>query len=157
MTRLLFPLLAALLIFASAASAQPGRRSDTPGFRRLEKLGLSADQKSALKDAMRNHRKNMIDLRASASKKRLDIVALMEKESPDRQSFEKFSKEMADVQLQQRMLLFDMRQSLMNVLTPEQRKIWIESRGKGMKHGRGREGMRRGPRGDDDDHENDED
>jgi Spy/CpxP family protein refolding chaperone len=153
MTRQIFPLLAMILLLSFSASAQPGRGFREEGLRRLEKLDLSSEQKSALKDAMREHRKKGIDLRAAVQKKRIDLKELMEAEKPDRKRYEALNKEIADVQLQQKMLLFDMRQSLMNILTPEQRKTWMESRGEGM---RGRDGHRPGRHGDRDDDEDDD-
>ncbi len=149
MTRLLFPLLAAILLFSSPATAQPERGFAGAQLKRLEKLDLTADQKSALRDAMKEQRKKMIDLRAGLQKKRVDLGDLMEKETPDRKSYEALNKEIADLQLQQKMLLFDMRTSLMSILTPEQRKTWMESRGDGMK--------RMGRRGPAFDRDNDDD
>ncbi|MCZ7555389.1 MAG: periplasmic heavy metal sensor [Bacteroidia bacterium] len=156
MTRQIFPLIAMMLLLSFGASAQPGRGFREEGLRRLEKLDLSAEQKSALKDAMREHRKKGIDLRAAVQKKRLDLKELMDAEQPDRKRYEALNKEIADVQLQQKMLLFDMRQSLMNILTPEQRKTWLESRDEGMRGMRGRDGHRPGRHGDRDDDEDDD-
>jgi Spy/CpxP family protein refolding chaperone len=144
MTRLLFPLLVLTFLFTASASAQPGRGFMGESLKRLEKLDLSSEQKNALKDAMREHRKKGIDLRAAVQKKRLDVKDIMDAEQPDRKRYEALNREIADVQLQQKMLLFDMRQSLMNILTPEQRKTWMESRGEGM---RGRDGNRPNRRG----------
>jgi Spy/CpxP family protein refolding chaperone len=150
MTRLLFPLLALTFLLTATATAQPGRGFMGEGLKRLEKLDLSSEQKSALKDAMREHRKKGIDLRAAVQKKRLDLKELMDAEQPDRKRYEALNKEIADVQLQQKMLLFDMRQSLMNILTPEQRKTWMDSRGEGMRGRDGNRAHRRGNRDNDD-------
>jgi Spy/CpxP family protein refolding chaperone len=112
-----------LLLETGHVFAQPG--SD-PGV--WEKMNLSEDQRSELKQIRSDTRKQMIDLRANLQKKRVDMRSMMDSDTPDRVAFEKLSREMADIRLQQKMLLFDTDQSIMKNLNPEQQKLWKEMR-----------------------------
>jgi len=109
----------------------------------LEGLELTAEQQKKIKDIVRAQRKQMIDLRASIQKKRIDLRAITDSETPDRRAFENLSKEIADIQLQQRLLLFDSRNDILKILTPEQRQQWKEIRSTGSDRLRDRIGKHR--------------
>jgi len=132
-------LLLAVLLFPPLLSAQP-----RPDLRKdLEGLELTAEQQKKIKDIVRAQRKQMIDLRASIQKKRIDLRAITDSETPDRRAFENLSKEIADIQLQQRLLLFDSRNDILKILTPEQRQQWKEIRSTGSDRLRDRIGKHR--------------
>jgi Spy/CpxP family protein refolding chaperone len=151
MTRRLNALFAAMALammpLAQTVTAQPEHSHHQQDIKRLDKLDLTEEQKSAVKTTVQAHRKQMIDLRAEIQKTRIDIKAMLDSETPDRKRYEALSRNKADLQLNQRMLLFDMRVEIMNILTPEQRKQFNETRGERMKTWRERLGKHRGKRG----------
>lgn len=125
-----------LLLSLSPLFAQRG-----PEARLWKKMNLTAGQMTALKEIRANTQKQMVDLRASLNKKRIDMRSLMESETPDRTAFEGLSRDIADLQVQQKLLLFDADQQVMKNLDAEQQKQW-----KIIKHGRMQrleQGMRR--------------
>ena len=132
MNRILLTLLSVLLL-AGATSAQPEGRGDRGGMPGIEKLNLTAEQKVALKNAVKPYRTQLIDLKADMQKKRLELRDIMDTDNPDRASYEKAGKEMADIEQRMRLTLFDMRAEAMKVLTPEQRAKWNEQRGERMR------------------------
>lgn len=136
---------AALLLMSSAAIlAQPG--PDTGAWK---KMNLTEEQKSTLKSIRSETQKQMIDIRASLQKKRIDMKEMVDGESGDRAAFERLSREIADLQVQQKMLLFDTDQKVMKNLNPEQQKMWKEMKAKrmhkAMRRGRGPGQQMRGP------------
>lgn len=132
MNRILLTLLAALLLMGTAL-AQPEGRGDRGGMPGIEKLNLSAEQKSALKSAIKPYRTQLIDLKADMQKKRLELRDIMDTDNPDRAAYEKAGKDMADIEQRMRLALFDMRAEAMKILTPEQRAKWNEQRGERMR------------------------
>lgn len=137
----------ALLLACSTTPlfSQPG--DDDPRPRRemapqmlKEKLNLTDAQMKSLGDIRRDAQKAMIDTRSAIAKKRVDLRALMATDAPARTDVERLTREIADLQVAQRMHLFDTDQKVMQVLTPEQQTKWKEMRGERME--RFREGMR---------------
>ena len=125
-----------LLLGLSPLSAQRG-----PEARMWKKMNLTGDQMTALKDIRANTQKQMVDLRAALNKKRIDMRSLMDTETPDRAAFEGISRDIADLQVRQKLLLFDADQQVMKNLNAEQQKQW-----KTIKQGRMQrmeKGMRR--------------
>lgn len=98
-----------------------GARGDRPDLReQMEKLNLNDEQKDAMHDIRVSTKTRMIDIRADLQKKRLALAEIMRADAPDRAAYEQTAREISDLQLKQKMLLFDSRQEVMNVLTPEQ-------------------------------------
>jgi Spy/CpxP family protein refolding chaperone len=119
-----FILAAAVLVLAGTAlHAQP--RRDGRVWRALD---LTEAQQSAITDIRRQAQKGMIDLRAEMQKKRIDLRAVASTESPDRTNYERLSRDMAELRLRQKLLLFDTDQSIREQLDPEQQKKWKELR-----------------------------
>lgn len=125
-----------LLLGASPLFAQRG-----PEARQWKKMNLTSEQMTDLKNIRANTQKQMVDLRAALNKKRIDMRSLTDSETPDRAAFEGLSREIADLQVRQKMLLFDADQQVMKNLNAEQQKQW-----KTIKQGRMQKmekGMRR--------------
>ena len=110
-----------LLLGGSGLLAQPG-----PGAGAWKKMNLSDEQKTALKNIRAEIQKQMIDLRASLSKKRVDLRAMMDSENPDRAAFERLNREIADLQVKQKLLLFDADRDILARLNLDQREQWKE-------------------------------
>lgn len=125
--------------------AQPGdgdprpRRDMSPQLLK-EKLNLTDAQLKSLGDIRRDAQKTMIDTRSTIAKKRVDMRALMATDAPARADVERLTREIADLQVAQRMQMFDTDQKVLQVLSPEQQTKWKELRGERMD--RFREGMR---------------
>ena len=143
------------VLMAGSATAQPGR-----GFQgemgkcrteMKEKLNLTEEQETAIKQIRRESGKSMIDLRADMKKKRLDVRALMDSDNVDGTKLEQLFREQADLQIRMKMAMFETRQKIMAELNADQQKIWKEmkpqrrmgKRGKGMRGDRGCRGERR--------------
>lgn len=120
--------LAMILLASSGLQAQPG-----PEAGAWKKMNLSEEQKSTLKDIRANTQKQMIDLRASLQKKRVDLRAMMDADNPDRSAFERLNREIADLQVQQKLLLFDADRDVSNALDPAQLEQWKEIKERRLK------------------------
>jgi len=130
-----FILLTLLLLAASpdvlcALPGESGSRDRSELRQQIARLNLTPEQKSAMRDIRTTARKNMIDLRADLQKKRIDAREIMQAEAEDRHAFERIAREIADLQVRQKLLLFDTRQEIMKLLTPEQQQQFRESEGK---------------------------
>lgn len=150
--------LTALLLAGGGLSAQPG-----PDAAAWKKMNLSDEQKATLKDIRANTQKQMIDLRADLNKKRVDLRTMMDATEPDRALFERLIREIADLQVKQKLLLFDADREVVRHLDAGQQAQWKEiktrrmqrlgdepwDRGPGKRDrgedGRGHRPMRRGP------------
>lgn len=137
----------ALLIACSASIlvAQPGDGDSRPGRDMSpqllkKKLNLTDAQMKSLGDIHRDAQKVMIDTRSAIAKKRIDMRALMAADAPARADVERLTREIADLQVAQRMHRFDTDQKVLQVLSAEQQTKWKEFRGERM--GRFHEGMR---------------
>lgn len=147
MRSLLLSLLA-LLLGTLPLSAQRG-----PDRAMWKKMNLTEQQAQAIKDIRAQSQKQMIDLRAMINKHRVDLRTLREEDSPDRATFERLSREIADLQVRQKLLLFDADQAIITQLDEAQQQQW-----KSIKQSRGQRlerGMRAFGRGlrDRDDHD----
>jgi len=124
-------LIAILLIAVSAGplyaqSDGRGKREHPDRRGQLEKLNLTTEQKGAMRDIRIATKKQMIDVRADLQKKRLAMQEILAEEVPDRTAFESISREISDLQLRQKMLLFDSRQEVMQLLDAEQKELFRE-------------------------------
>ncbi len=153
MKTLLASLALLLLCSTTRGFAQPG--DDGPGAGRRElplrelraTMQLTDTQVQSLGDIRRESQKSMIDLRSSIQKKRIDLRAIMASDKPVRADVERLAREIADLQVNQRMLMFDGDQKVMQVLTPEQQKKWKELREeRGQRFRRGMKEEMRGGR-----------
>jgi Spy/CpxP family protein refolding chaperone len=153
------------LIFLAACGqgviAQPKKGSMHKGKMDFKsELNLSDEQTDAMKKIKTKSAKDMVDLTSALKKKRIDMRSIMYEDEPDRSAMEKLMREMSDLTIQKKLLAFDTRQSIKNLLDDEQKekfKKMRKKRGRGMKSGkkgpmRGRmngnmhEGMREGMR-----------
>ena len=115
----------------SNAIAQGGPPEEPPrkgNFRKemKEKLNLSADQEKQFKDIHFKFAKDRIQARATMQTKRLEVKQLLDADKPDRAGLEKKFNEIADLEVQQKLLGFDQAMEMKKVLTPEQQKIFKE-------------------------------
>ena len=110
-----------LLLGGRGTNAQPG-----PDAAAWKKMNRSDEQTTALKSIRAETQKEMIDLRASLNKKRVDLRAMMDGENPDRAAFERLNRAIADLQVKQKLLLFDADRDIVARLNPDQREQWKE-------------------------------
>jgi len=142
-----------VLLAVSVAAAQPGpfgggRGFDGKGICAMEqKLDLSADQQKQFETFRSDMQKKQIDLSAKIKTLRVEIRDLYGNENPDQKAIESKMSEISRLQNEMKLNHTDFWFSVNKILTPEQKKIWME---RGQMDGRGfREGARRnfGPRG----------
>jgi Spy/CpxP family protein refolding chaperone len=89
--------------------------------------------------------KEMIDLRADMQKKRIDLKEIHSADAPDRPAFERLTRGIADLQVKQKLLLFDSREKVMAKLTAEQKEKFKELKEhRPMMQGKGMKGNMRG-------------
>ncbi len=147
----------AVLAFALLSSglllAQPAKtdsKAPRPGMERMHKMGmfraemikklnLTDQQKQKIADLKVTFEKNMVDLRADLQKNKLDLKGLKVKGDLNRSdviaAVEKINKSKNAISLAVTNHMLD----VYEVLTPEQQKIWKESRFDmmgGMQHGK---------------------
>ncbi len=116
-----------LLLGAGPLFAQPGLEAGA-----WKKMNLSDSQINTLKEIRSTTQKQMIDLRSALQKKRIDIRTVAETDDPDRSAFERLTREIADLQAQQKMLLFDADRAMSKNLNDDQLKIWKQIKQKRM-------------------------
>jgi Spy/CpxP family protein refolding chaperone len=129
--------LAIITIAASSmAIAQPGTgtrmriEKDVRGPERMDQLlNLTDEQEARIQKLRTEMQRSMVQHRSKVQLARIDLRELAEADAPDRSAVEKKMKEIADLQVKQRMMAFDHRAEVEKVLTPEQKKIWKEHRG----------------------------
>ncbi|MDH7515045.1 MAG: Spy/CpxP family protein refolding chaperone [Bacteroidota bacterium] len=119
-------MLAVFLLSAISMNAQPYDCLLSGTAR--ERLKLTDEQATSIRSIRSATAKQLIDIRAEIQKKRLELGDLRNAETPDRAKVEGLSRAIGDLQLKQKMLLFDTEQSILKVLTAEQKKIWKELR-----------------------------
>ncbi|MCB2205964.1 Spy/CpxP family protein refolding chaperone [bacterium] len=117
--KIIIPLL--IVLFASPVLAQPEDRPPELMRKQLKELNLSPEQRDAMRELRSSTQKDMIDIRASMRKIRVDLDDMRKAESPDRAQFEKLNRQLADLRVRQAMLRFDAHQKMMEQLTPEQK------------------------------------
>jgi len=133
------------LAAATLAIAQPatGRRmvvdKEVRGPERMDQLlNLSDEQEAKIKKLRGEMQRMMVQHRSKVQLARMDLRDLMDADTPDRGAIEKKVKEVSDLQVKQRMAMFDHHAEVGKILTPEQKKIWKEKRGEGRMEGRQR-------------------
>ena len=124
MTRRSFQLALAFLLLATPVFAQKDapRRGDGPAG----KLQLTTEQKQSIRVIRDESRKSGVDLRARIEKLRIDIGAMVDDESTDRSALEQKLRQVADLQVQQKLLLYDTEQKILPLLNEEQKETWKE-------------------------------
>lgn len=108
-----------LLLTSGPLFAQPGFEAGA-----WKKMNLTDRQEKTLKEIRGTTQKQMIDLRATLQKKRIDLRTVVENDDPDRAVFERLTREIADLQVQQKLLLFDTDRAVSKNLNDEQLKLW---------------------------------
>jgi len=114
-------------------------------------LNLTADQEAKVQKLRTEMERTMVQHRSRMQLARIDLRELMDADTPDRSAIEKKVKEISDLQVKQRMAMFDHHAEVEKLLTPEQKKIWKEHRGEGRMEVRQRmmrrmgDGMGSGP------------
>lgn len=125
-------ILIAILMIAAAAgplfaqSGDRGTRERSESRKQMEELNLTEQQKDVMRDVCVATKMKMIDLRADLKKKRLELREIMREDTPHRAAFERIAREITDLQLRQKLLLFDSRQEVMKLLDAEQQKLFRE-------------------------------
>jgi len=89
-----------------------------------DKLNLSDEQEQQLKDIRRSYAKKFINYRADIQLTRLELSELTDVDQPDRKAVEAKMKQIGDIQLKQKMALYDMGQEIKSILSPEQYETW---------------------------------
>jgi Spy/CpxP family protein refolding chaperone len=128
---------------AARSGAQETRIRQRSG----DRLNLTADQEKQLAKLRLDSQKKMARIQSGIRLLQLDIKELWMNEKPDRAAIEKKMREISDLRHQAKVNQLDRHFAVMGVLTPEQQKIWKESRrgrqGDGeCRTGTGRRGMR---------------
>jgi protein CpxP len=125
----------------------PGRRADRMA-RLQERLNLSDEQSTRLREIRESRKPEAAQLRSNARTARLDLRRLLESETLDRKAVDAKVKEIADLHAATFRARIDTMLAMREVLTPEQRQKWQalrDERGKGAgredrgwgRHGRG--------------------
>jgi Spy/CpxP family protein refolding chaperone len=109
------------LLVESPLQAQPDNERSV-----WKKMDLTAEQASALKTIRHESQKKMIDLRAELRKARLDFRNLRGSENTDRKRIEQLARQIADLRVEQVLLLHDADEEVKEVLSPEQQQYWRE-------------------------------
>ena len=109
-------------------------------------LNLTDEQESKIEKLRGEMQRTMVQNRSKIQIARIDLRELMDADTPDRGAIEKKLKEISDLQVKQRMAMFDHRADVEKLLTPDQKKIWKEHRGEGRMEARQRVMRRMGGR-----------
>ena len=96
-------------------------------------LNLTDEQEAKIKKLRTEMQKAQVQHRSKVQLARIDLRELMDAETPDRGAVEKKIREISDLQVKQRMAMFDHRAEVEKLLTPEQKKIWKEHQGEGRR------------------------
>ena len=95
----------------------------------LDKLNLTEEQKTKIKDARLNHEKQMIDLKASLEKKLLALKELRVKGNLDRNAVIAAVKDINQARNDIAIARANDMMDIYEILTPEQRKTWKDNMG----------------------------
>ena len=131
----MFKKLAAAFMIAAAVSfsfAQPGLGPGPnagPNARSMRqemkaKLNLTEAQETQMQKLRFELEKKQTTVQSKIKLLRIDIKELFAAENPDRNAIEKKSKEVSDLQLQEKLNVLDHMFTVKGILTPEQQKIW---------------------------------
>jgi len=93
-----------------------------------KKLDITSDQEKQIKSIRQNGMREQIKLRADLQILRLDARQIAESEKPDRVALEKKLREIGELQVKQKLMMFDQMTEMQKILTPEQLKKWKEIR-----------------------------
>ncbi len=132
-----------VVLLAGPLFAQPDERPRRGMRDQIEKLNLSEEQQTALRELRSGTHKEMIDLQSEIKKTKVDLEEMKRAQDPDRARFEKLTRAIADLRVRQALLKFDTHQKMMQQLTPEQQEAF-----KTMQRERGKnfqEKERKGP------------
>ena len=111
----------------------------------LDKLQLTAEQKSKIEDSRLNHQKQMIDLKANLAKKKLALKELRVKGNLDRNSVISVVKDINQAKDEIALARANNMMDLYDILTPDQQKILKENSGLFQEFGMHDQWNMRGP------------
>jgi Spy/CpxP family protein refolding chaperone len=145
MKKLLVLMVIVFVVFTAYLTAQP---SDGPAFHKvIGKLKLSDEQKKDVDKIKVDMEKQHVAQKAKIETARIELQELFKSDSPDKSAIEKKLNEIAELEVQMKMIKIDSWFTVNKLLTPEQQKTWrraLESGSRmkqpGMKHG-GKESM----------------
>jgi Spy/CpxP family protein refolding chaperone len=127
-------IVAAMVLFSVKLYSQP---AEGKGFKEFyDKLNLTEQQKKDLEKIRAEMEKKLIMQRANIQTAEVELEQLYKADSPDKTAIEKKLKEIANLEVQLRMLRIDSWFDINKLLTPEQQKTWkkaLESRS-AMRH-----------------------
>ena len=123
---MLIALFAVAFIAVGSVNAQP-RRGDDPQSC-LNRLNLTNDQQAQISKLRVQYEKDVIDLRASIAKARIDLRELLSAENYNRALVEKKMREISDLSVTLKLKRLDQWEAINKVLTPEQQKEWKQYR-----------------------------
>jgi Spy/CpxP family protein refolding chaperone len=122
-------IVAALVLFSVKLYSQP---AEGKGFKEFyDKLNLTEQQKKDFEKIRADMEKKLIMQRANIQTAEVELEQLYKADSPDKTAIEKKLKEIANLEVQLRMLRIDSWFDINKLLTPEQQKTWkkaLESR-----------------------------
>lgn len=115
--------------FGQGENADPPRGGRMGMFRELkEKLQITPEQEKQIRTIHEKYMRSRIQLRADLQIKRLDARQIAEADNADRAALEKKLEEIAAIQTQQKLSMFDEMKEVQKILTPEQMSLWKEHR-----------------------------
>lgn len=123
-----------VLVFSLAYAERPGRDRGEM----VDELGLTEEQMDSMRDVRYNFRKAQIGLRAELKTSRLELRHLMMEEKPNQGQIGKLVDQIADTQKELLKQRIDKKLAMKEILTAEQLKKFMKTRGK---HRKGRMGM----------------
>ncbi len=115
--------------FGQGENAAPPRGERMGMLRELkEKLQITPDQEKQIRTIHEKYMRTRIQFRANLQIARLDARQIAEADNADRSALEKKLGEIAAIQTQQKLSMFDEMKEVQKILTPEQMKLWKEHR-----------------------------
>lgn len=135
------------LAFAVATLlAQPELEADGPPPRLPDELKLTKEQKQEIKELRVKLQKELVPLRSKLQIARLDLQTEIDAEKPNRATINSLIDETAKIRAEMAKLNISHRLTVAQLLTPEQRELLQEFKGKRPPEAKGerRHGMKRG-------------
>jgi Spy/CpxP family protein refolding chaperone len=122
-------LIAALFIFYTGAAIANDDPADPPAKKErmgnmMQKLKLTDDQKSKVKDIHFATEKQAVELRSKVQMSRIELQQLLSSETPDRDAIEKQIQEVASNEASLKMNRLNAWFEVNKILNPDQQKIW---------------------------------
>ncbi len=133
MKKILMALFAVAFIAVGSVFAQPRSGDDFQSC--LNRLNLTNEQQAQISKLRVQYEKDVIDLRASIAKARIDLRELLSAENYNRALIEKKMREISDLSLTLKLKRLDQWEGINKVLTPEQQKEWKQHRMNCIKRG----------------------